>query len=354
VQLIKLKLQNFRCFKQKELVLDAPVILIEGDNGSGKTSVLEALHYICYLRSFRTHLPRELVNFDTDNFFIQAEFYESDESKSELAVGFHDKKRSVKLNKSAVGSYKELIDHFRVITLSEDDLDLIKGSPEGRRSYIDQFIFLHEPEILSKLRVYRNILNNRNALLQKKSSQDMYRLWTEQLWDKTVDIQRMRVEHLAMLEQEMAGLCEEFFGSEYSIALQYYPKKKIHASLDSFLGEYTDLYDDEHRMYRSLFGAHLDDFVILFQHKKSKAYASRGQQKLLALLFKIAQIKILKKTKGSCIFLLDDFMTDFDSKRLEVFIKLLQSLDCQLIFTSPVHNSNLSHFLRGSCRIISM
>ncbi|HJM68400.1 MAG TPA: DNA replication and repair protein RecF [Candidatus Babeliales bacterium] len=354
MQLIKLKLQNFRCFKQRELALDAPVILIEGDNGSGKTSVLEALHYICYLRSFRTHLPRELVHFDTDNFFIQAEFYEGDESKSELAVGFHNKKRSVKLNKSAVGSYKELIDHFRVITLSEDDLGLIKGAPDGRRSYIDQFIFLHEPDILSKLRVYRNILSNRNALLQKKSSQDMYQLWTEQLWDKTVEIQRMRIEHLAMLEKEMANLCEEFFGSEHTIALQYHPKKKIHKTLASFLEEYPDLHSDEHRMYRSLFGAHLDDFTILFQHKKSKAYASRGQQKLLALLLKVAQIKILGKTKGPCIFLLDDFMTDFDAKRLEVFIKLLRSLDCQLIFTSPVHDSNLSHFLKDSCHTISM
>jgi DNA replication and repair protein RecF len=352
VQLTKLKLQNFRCFKQKELALDAPIILIEGNNGSGKTSILEALHYLCYLRSFRTHLPRELINFDDDNFFIQAEFFDNDATKNELSVGFQNKKRSVKFNQRAVTSYKELIDHFRIVTLCEDDLQLIKGAPDERRSFIDQFIFLHDPKIITALRTYRNILSNRNALLQQPSAKDMYELWTKQLWEKTVEVQATRIEHLELLEKEMLDLCTEFFGSEYSIKLEYNQKKSSEKSLSSFLSEHEQLNHDEHRMRRSLFGAHLDDFAIIFQHKKSRTYASRGQQKLLVLLLKIAEIKILARLKGPSIFLLDDFMTDFDQPRLERFVNLLQSLDCQLIFTTPLQGCPLDQLLKNEHKTI--
>src|SRR5437868_6298202 len=98
---------------------------------------------------------------------------------------------------------------------------------------------------------------------------------------------------------------------------------------------------EETRVGHSLFGAHLDDFLIHFQDKKSKNYSSRGQQKLIVLLVKIAQIQQLLHSKGPVILLLDDFMTDFDEQRCRLLLDLLFDLKIQLIFTVPTG----THFL---------
>ena len=95
-------------------------------------------------------------------------------------------------------------------------------------------------------------------------------------------------------------------------------------------------------MNRSLFGAHLDDILITFHDKRSKQYASRGQQKLIVLLIKIAQIKELLRQKGPAVFLLDDFMTDFDEQRIRQLVTVLRGLDIQLIFTTPL-SSHILH-----------
>ena len=79
VRITNLQIKNFRCFGSLDLAFDNPITLIEGINGTGKTSLLEALHYLCYLRSFRTHLPQELVQFGHDNFFIKAHYCMSTE-----------------------------------------------------------------------------------------------------------------------------------------------------------------------------------------------------------------------------------------------------------------------------------
>src|SRR5260370_35305801 len=96
---------------------------------------------------------------------------------------------------------------------------------------------------------------------------------------------------------------------------------------------------------RSLFGAHVDDFIITLEGKKSRACASRGQQKMIVLLVKIAQIKQLTLKNGPIIFLLDDFMTDFDVERGASLLQVLFELNCQLIFTSPRRDSALESAL---------
>ena len=151
-------------------------------------------------------------------------------------------------------------------------------------------------------------------------------------------------------------MLKKVFGkkSDISISFEYKPKKIDFAdSYADFMGKVDDLRQSELRFRRSLFGAHLDDLVIKFQSKKSKNYASRGQQKLVVLLLKAAQLKNLTKKRGKAVFLLDDFMTDFDEKKAALLAKFLVSLDCQLIFTSPAKSGFFDELLlqMGACKI---
>lgn len=328
------------------MTLDSPVILIEGVNGAGKTSLLEALYYSCYLRSFRTHLPREIVYFEKENFFIRI-VVAHDQVNYEIQVGFSAEKRSVKIDKKPISSYKELMNLYRVVSLIEEDLSIIQGGPQKRRSFLDQTLLLFDASFAITLREFKKILSNRTKLVQQlKSPNEHYYLWTEQLWKKTEEIQEKRLELLALLTDEVNALLTTYFKNDYEISCLYQPKYiKKGLTPFNFFQENSDFFSREHKNGSSLLGAHLDDFEIAFKNKKTKRLVSRGQQKLVLVLLKIAKARFINKGKGAILFLLDDFIADFDLETTKILLAILYSLDGQLIFTSPTFQSPLGTLL---------
>lgn len=333
-------LRNFRCFAKLDLEFNERIVLIHGPNGSGKTSILEALHYACYLRSFKTHLPREMVKAKTDGFGIVLGI--ASQGFDTLHVMVSGQKKTVKLNDKPVSSYKELYGAYRVVTITEDDLQMIQGGPSIRRTFLDHMAMLLNPEYAIIGKKYRIILENRNALLaQRKQDDESYHLWTDQLLKYTREIQAERKRMLELLKEDSKSLMESLFLADDSVAFSYeYARpyndmSDIHSTSDLLI-RYPSLMGHEMAQKRSLFGAHLDDFSVIYQGKASRAYASRGQQKLLVFLLKLASIKSLTAESPGVILLVDDFMTDFDAARAESLIPLLTSLPSQLIVTSPV------------------
>lgn len=329
----KLQLRNLRCFSDRELEFSKEITLIEGHNGSGKTTIIEALYYLCYLRSFRTNITQELIRFESDSFFIKAFLVENHET---LQVGFSPARRLVKLNDHQISSFKELIHNYRVIVLTEDDLGIIKGGPEIRRSFIDQHLYLQDLSWLEEMRNYKRILDNRNALLKSKCFDlEHYTIWTNQLITHSEIIRQERIVALAQLELEINLQLNKNFDENLTVQLIYQPRN-WHSSLQP----------KEQIMERTLFGAHLDDYQIQLATKLSRKFASRGQQKLVAILMKIAQVSLLKKRfLGAILFLLDDFMTDLDNQKATILINILAGLGVQLVFTTPNMQSGHKNLL---------
>ncbi len=338
-------IKNFRCFSQYTINFDHGIALIEGCNGVGKTSLLEALYYSCYLRSFRTHAPRELIQFGYDNFFIKTEVKAADTGLSHsLHIGFSPSKRLVKVDDKVVHSFKDLMYLYKIVSLTEDDLDLIKGSPSMRRSFMDQALILKDPSFATVLRTHRHIVDQRNALLNARSiDQDTYTILSKQLWESSMQIAAQRLAFLQELKQEVAPLLEQLT-IKGTLSLSYLPKREYGQSFIAFQDAYPELAQQEYRFKRTLFGAHLDDIQILFYEKKSRTYASRGQQKMIVLLLKMAQSMLLSHEKTPLIFLLDDFMTDFDEKRSEQLIELMTTIEAHLLFSSPIKGGPLNRF----------
>lgn len=196
-------------------------------------------------------------------------------------------------------------------------------------------------------RRYKQVLENRNALLYRGGfTQESYQLWTEQLWQETIVIQNYRKQLLKSLEDKTNYMLKTTFGEGLTLIFTYHAKRSEEAqSFDTFLRHNSDLQNAESIMRRSLFGAHLEDFSIEFCHKNSRSFASRGQQKLIIMLIKIAQIQDITTKHGQVLFLLDDFMTDFDYYRGELLVSLMLALECQLIFTSPANSTYFDNLL---------
>ncbi len=327
-----LQLKNFRCFESKEFYFEKPTILIEGKNGSGKTSLLEALHYLCYLRSFRTHIPRDMARFGTEGFFIKALF-----NGQEIKVGCAGNKRHVKIDQKAVSSYQELRQAYRMVTITDDDLALVKEGPDQRRSFIDHALILYNPFLIATFQQYKQVLDNRNSLLYRGSSNtEELEVWTHKLWTLSQIIQHERIQFLNLLKNNLENPLSEHW-SDRSLILDYAPKKtNTYGIWEEFYKTWShSIVKEEYHTKRSIFGTHLDDITILFDAKPARLFSSRGQQKLIVLLIKIAQIRLLIEKQGGTTFLIDDFFSDFDKQTINKLMQTCHELKTQLIFTSP-------------------
>jgi DNA replication and repair protein RecF len=319
-------------------------VVIECPNGAGKTSLLEALHFMCYLRSFRVSHNRTLIQEGQDTLFLRALINDQQEEVGlvrDLKVGYAGNNKIVSLDSTAIRSYKELLATYRVMTITDDDMDLIKAGPLVRRIFMDQSLVLHDHEYASILRVFRRVLEQRNSVLATRNfDQQSYDLWTFQLWEKTHLLQARRIEWLETIEVQVNEFLSEFFDPSYAIRIYYCPKKgNFDMTYEMFRKTYATLVREEGMTAHSCFGAHLDDISINFQNRHSRLFASRGQQKLLVVLIKLAYTVSFARAKGTSLVLLDDFLTDFDKKITERLLDLLENKisNCQFLITIPTN-----------------
>jgi len=350
-RIVALHLKQFRCFADQTFGLDAPLVYIVGSNGSGKTSIVEALHYACYVRSFRTPSFREIYMYATDSFFVKLSVRHHGEV-NDIQVGTHDAKRLIKVNQQRIEFHKDLLQYYRAITITEDSLDLVKEGPIERRSFLDQALALKDIEYVSILKSMQATLETRNAALHFGECQhEIYEIWTMQLWERTSTVQLARIAFLKELEQVVQALINNYFDAAFSVFLTYTPKKMgIGMKYIDFRARNPSLRTDELRFKRSLFGAHLDDVSITLGGMHARHFASRGQQKLITVLVKAAYAKLLTLAfRGPIVLLIDDFMTDFDHARITAVMRLLYDLNVQLIFTSPIRDSFFEGFAKELC-----
>lgn len=318
-------------------------MVLEGANGIGKTSLLEALYYACYLRSFRTRTTKELISFGQNAFFMKLDVQDDSLSAHTISIGFSPQKRLVKVDQQVASSYKDLMLYYKVLSVTEQDLLIVQGGPQERRTVLDQFLLLANPDYAYTMRAYRQLVDQRNALIAAPMvDKETYAIVTKQLWQRSHEVQQVRMDFLVTLQQEVGTLQSSYLPHMPLIELLYMPKRELGGSIDDFNQANPDLYAQERRYRRTLFGSHLDDVGITFSGRPARLFASRGQQKLIVLLIKMAQLRLLSAHGHSGIFLLDDFMTDFDPDRASLLLDALSGLESQLIFTSPIAGGDLA------------
>lgn len=340
MQLTRLTLRNFRCFSDYDVALHAPRIIIEGPNGSGKSSIVESLHYACYFRSFRASSTRDLIKKKgDDSFFIKLEGEQNDGESFVIQVGLSDKVKRVKVNDKTVHTYKEVMSRYRVVTVAEHDMALIQDGPEFRRAFINQFCLLDTPACAELLKQHKQVVQQRNGLLAHGMAGDQLRIWSEQLWQVAQQITELRVKALAEIEIRVNELFSRVRDKAPRITLKYNPRnRKSDETFKQFWESYETKIPSELHMKRSLFGAHLDDITISLDGNSTRTFASRGQQKLVLVLLKLAQVSVLQEhaPDSGVLMVLDDIITDFDATVLQQVLNVLNELSCALVITCPL------------------
>jgi DNA replication and repair protein RecF len=322
----------FRNIKSSQLPLSAQDVFLIGENGQGKTNLLEALYILSYGNSFRNVLDSEIVMIGQKKYSLLSETVYED-TLSKTLVEYENGIKKIEINGKAIKDRKNLIEKTPCILFSHDDLVFITGSPERRRWFFDQTISLIDPVYIDFLRNYKKVLKVRNVLLKEKNKQ-LLDIIDLQLIEFGLILIEKRIEVSALFSQFLTELLNFLPESLKKVKLDYIPSWKYQSNKIEDIKKEINIYRERDMLFgNTQLGPHRDLYKIHVNSFAFSSWASTGQKRIFALFLRVAQAKfIIACTGKKPVLLLDDVLLELDSKNKKLFLSLLPEYE-QAFFT---------------------
>lgn len=304
----------------------AGTVILAGPNGSGKTSVLEAISLLCTSRSFVTRADRTLVREGQEGFHVQGEFEDSAGIRHESRVVWTPAGKTIAVDGSPIGSATELIGRFPVVTLSPVHRAIIAGGPAERRAFLDFLISQLHRGYLADLVDYRTALRGRNALLEQCRLRGgtpgaVLDSWNAMLAPIAVRILRTRQRFLEEFRAYVTDIHASIAPAEERPDLILMSTVSLDAESPNAADRYREALDEhlggDLQRGSTRHGPHRDDLVITLNGRDVRSRASQGQQKSLVIALKLAEYRYLSdRLDENPILLFDDIFSEIDEPRL--------------------------------------
>ena len=358
-------LETFRNHRKTSVDCSSGTNLFLGDNGEGKTNILEGISYLCVTKSFYAASDTVVMNVDGNGFVVTGNFLSDGNIHYEVRVMFDkmQNQKTVTVNKSKIDKASSLIGQFPVVILSPEHSSITTGSPSDRRRFIDFVVSQSSRTYLESLLDYRRILKQRNKILSdslfsNKENEAAIEPWNENLVHIGAIIMKKRIEFIEDFQNIMINSYTTLAGTKEQPGLFYLPSFEcINGSKESietiFHKALKDRYQEELRVGHSLVGPHRDEFIFQINKLNTRSFASQGQHKTFLIALKLAEFFYLKeRCNDTPILLLDDVLSEIDGRRsqqlLETTAKLGQvfitSTDEKGLNWNPVVSSNPQKF----------
>ncbi len=334
----KIYLANFRNHTYFELSFDPLVTAIVGTNGTGKSSLIEAIRYLSTGRSYRGCYDKEIVNWNQDQFTLRAEF--SGSELESIGIKYNQQavtssKKTVYLDNRPLQRLSELQGIFPTVLHHPEQFEILLGGPAQRRELIDFLLCQTETDYLDNLKIYQRALNQRNSLLKKASGDSLlFDQYETQLAGSAEKIQTIRSQMLQELEPLLQDEVERL-GKDLLEPLQLSYKSGLSEDrpvADQFKAERRR---GLQRGYTTI-GIQRDDWQLLnHRGQRFKDFASRGELKVILLALKLAEIRYMGEIIGkNPLFLADDFMAELDRSRQLYTLDRVKQLGIQFVFSA--------------------
>lgn len=343
----KLSLVNFKNYAETSLDLHAKLNCFVGDNGVGKTNLLDAIYYLCMCKSYFNATDMYSIKTGEDYMLLQGEF-ERDDKSEEIHCGLQrDKKKQFRRNKK---EYERLSDHIGllpVVMVSPADIQLIVDGSEERRKYINRVISQYNRSYLNNNMKYNKVLSQRNRLLKdlkgKNSQSDLLDVFDEQLLEVGQLIYNERRQFIEKFIPVFARFYSFIAGEKEAVELVYH--SQLHDA------EYKELLKKSRRkdliVQYTTVGIHRDDLVLHLEGVPIKKIGSQGQQKTYLVSLKLAQFEFLKAVKNiRPVLLLDDVFDKFDTNRVKQILKLVADDSFGQIFITHTNLDRMNSILK--------
>lgn len=358
----RIQLREFRNIPALDTTLSPGVNMITGANGQGKTSLLESIYFLAFLRSFRTRRPAEMIQWGSRRWEVAAALNPAPGrpgglNSHTLNVTYAGARQLIR-DKKVIYDGTEFINAFFCIALVPEDLGLIKGTPLLRRRFMDMLLCQMSRDYLHALVRYNQALARRNAMLKnvQRFGEKAVRAYDPILAETGARLTWTRWHTLRALDHAYTQLIDEWIHADAAWTLQYVSsifrkqsedlsvKELEQGTLSCLEKEFPR--DTERRTTR--YGPHRDDLYILMNEKSLSSYGSEGQCRLSALGLRLAAMRLLKDTLGDpeVVVLVDDVFGELDTHCRRAFFRAVSNADQVLITgTSMPENLNCSRHL---------
>ena len=337
-----IKLLNFRNYDELNLEFSDNINVIIGNNGEGKTNILESVYVLSLTKSNRYGADNDLIKFGKENLKVEGNVIDDDLLRK-FNVSLSKNKKNVFINGKEIRKISDYISNFCVISFAPIDLEIIKGSPSIRRNFLNIEISQLYNNYINYLNEYNYILKMRNDYLKKMNLNAMIDkryldIINDKLIDKAVKIYEYRFKYVeeinSLIESifyKIAGLKSLKIEFDNSLGLGKFDEETITKTMND---KFKKNYHQELMLGNTLNGPHRDDFKFMLNDLDMKIYSSQGQQRLAIIAFKIAELYIYKRIKKSYpVLLLDDIFSEIDIRKRNKIIKFLNN-DIQTIITT--------------------
>ena len=341
----KIKLHNFRNYKSLNVSLTKGINIIYGDNAQGKTNLLESIYVLGLTKSHRSFIDDNLITAGEN--YLTIEGIVNNKTDDKFNIYIDSKSKVLKYNNNFVKKISDYISLMNIIIFYPEDLDIIKGSPQNRRKYLNlQLSQLHSNYYII-LNEYNKILKMRNEYLKKAAKNNnldnnYLSIITEYLIDKAIIIYRLRYKYINKINEYCSNIFKDIMGlDDFKIIYKNELEQRI---MDNNFKEYLS---NEYKKYINLdmklgnttFGPHKDDIEFMLGEKNLKFYGSQGQQRVAVLAFKLSELEIFKKYKESTpILLLDDIFSELDDYKKNNLLKYINKNIQTIITTTDLNN----------------
>ena len=330
----QLSVINFKNYAEAELAFSEGVNAFTGDNGAGKTNLLDAIHYLSLCKSYFNPIDSQQIKQGTDFFIINGVFDKNGEPNTISCGVKRNQKKQFKRNKK---EYTRLADHiglFPLVMISPYDISIIIEGSEERRKFIDNVISQTDNRYLDELIVYNKVLINRNALLKRiadtgRYDPDLLAVFDEQL---IVSGNQIFEKRKAFMESFTAIFNEHyrFLTDEAERVDLVYESQLLQGDFVSLLKKSTE---KDRALERTTTGIHRDELQFAIHGMPMKKFGSQGQQKSFLIALKLAQYSFLYKQKGfKPLLLLDDIFDKLDDKRVTKLMQMVSNHDFGQVF----------------------
>lgn len=324
----ELTLTNYKNYEQEHVALDAQFTILTGDNGMGKTNVLDAIYYVCLGKSYFSGQDRYVVRSGADFTRLEARFV-ADASTQKVVIKLVPRKlKEVSINGK---KHDRLVDHlgrFSCVVIAPIDVQLMLDGSEQRRRYINNTIIQYDKQYTQALLTYNRLLRQRNALLKQMAENRTFNVdLLDSLTVPMVEPGTYIYQARQIFTTELTRLHNHYYallsGGNEVTELRY--KTPLNEGV-SMLDAMRASYDKDRVLTRTTVGIHKDDLEMIMDDRPLKFYGSQGQLKSYVLAMKLSQYEILNSHTGAApILLLDDVFDKLDRTRVSNLLAIVES-----------------------------
>ena len=336
--LSRLIIQQFRNIKACDIDLSAGFNFLIGPNGSGKTSVLEAIYLLGHGRSFKSSLTGRVIQNECDELFVHGRFLNSDQF--ELPIGINkqrDGTTEVKIGGQSGQKLAQLAQVLPLQLIHPEGFDLLTDGPKHRRAFIDWGVFHTENAFFDAWGRFKRLNKQRNALLKTARSYRELSYWDQEMARLAENISQWRALYIEQMSAKAEQLCKLFL-PEFDIQLKYYRGWDKDTPYQEILEKN---FERDQSLGYTFSGPNKADLRIKVNATPVEDVLSRGQLKLMVCALRVAQGQHLTEMTGKqCIYLIDDFASELDSQRRKRLADCLKETGAQ-VFVSSITDSHI-------------